>query len=67
MFPNAKIVGPFGYHPRHFYRNRGFNGEVNLYRVNSDVISPTGRFCCQVPDDTNIIHTLCVNVGEYVQ
>ena len=66
MFPNATSVGPIGSNPAHFYRNRGDNGEVNLYRVSSDVISPTGRFCCQVPDDTNIDHTVCVNVGECV-
>ena len=68
MFPNATVVGPIGSYPRpaHFYRNRSLNGEINLYRVSSDIISPTGRFCCQVPDVTNINHTLCVNVGECV-
>ena len=47
-----------------FYRTRGANGEVFLNRP-SDVESPTGRFCCEVPDATNTNQTLCVNIGNY--
>ena len=48
-----------------FYRNRGFNdGTVNLNRVNYDVMMPTGRFCCVVPDATNTDVTVCVNIGK---
>ena len=66
IFPNATNVGLLGSNSRaaHFYTNRGINGEINLYRVSSDVISPTGRFCCRVPNVTNINHTICINVGE---
>ena len=46
-----------------FYRNRGDNGEVFLNRP-SDVMSPTGQFCCEVPDATDTNQTLCVSIGE---
>ena len=49
-----------------FYRNREDNGEVSLNRP-SDVMSPTGRFCCEVPDDTDTNQTLCVNIGKLYQ
>ena len=45
------------------YRNRGDNGEVSLNRP-SDVMSPIGLFCCEVPDATDTNQTLCVNTGE---
>jgi hypothetical protein len=45
-----------------FYRTRGDNGEVSLNRP-SGVESPTGRFCCEVPDATNTNQTLCVFIG----
>ena len=47
-----------------FYRTRGANGEVFLSRP-SDVESPTGRFCCEVPDATNTNQRLCVNIGKH--
>ena len=47
-----------------FYRNRGEDGTVNLNRFNSDVMMPTGRFCCVVPDAMNVDHTVCVNIGK---
>ena len=46
-----------------FYRNREDSGEVSLNRP-SDVMSPTGQFCCEVPDATDTNQTLCVNIGE---
>ena len=46
-----------------FYRSRGDNGEVSLNRP-SDVESPIGLFCCEVPDATNTNQTLCMNIGE---
>ena len=48
-----------------FHRNRDNSGNVNLFRVNSDVISPTGIFCCEIPDANDMNHTLCVNICEY--
>ena len=49
--------------PTVFYRNRGDNGQVSLNRP-SDIMSPTGQFCCEVPDATDTNQTLCVYVGE---
>ena len=47
-----------------FYRSRGDDGTVNLNRVSSDVMMPTGRFCCVVPDATSTNVTLCANIGQ---
>ena len=47
-----------------FFRNRGDDGTVNLNRVNSDVMMPTGRFCCVVPDAMDVDQTLCANIGK---
>ena len=47
-----------------FYRTRGDNGAVSLNRP-SGVESPTGQFCCEVPDATNTNQTLCVYIGKF--
>ena len=47
-----------------FYRNRGNDGTVNLNRVNINVISPTGLFCCEVPDAAGDIRPVCANIGK---
>ena len=49
-----------------FYRNRGNNGEVSLNRP-SDVMSPAGRFCCEVSDATDTNQTLCAIIGMHRQ
>ena len=46
-----------------FYSNREDNGEVYLNRLSGVTISPTGQFCCEVPDATNTNQTLCVIIG----
>ena len=47
------------------YRNRGQNdGTVNLNRANINVMSPTGLFCCVVPDATGVMQRICANVCE---
>ena len=64
-FPNGTKV-PIKNHATTFYRNRGNNGTVNLNRVNgtSDVIMPTGEFCCQVHNSLDENVTVCVNIGK---
>ena len=62
FFPSGSVV-PIGGVATTFYRNRGDDGTVNLNRVNNDVMMPTGRFCCVVPDATGADQTLCVNIG----
>ena len=46
-----------------FYRSRGNNGEVFLNRP-SMVMSPTGRYCCEVANAANENQTLCVIIGK---
>lgn len=46
-----------------FHRNREDNGEVYLYRSSGATMTPTGQFCCVVPDATNRNQTLCVIIG----
>ena len=45
-----------------FYRNRG-TGIVRLNRRN-DATSPTGQFCCVIPDATFTNKTTCIDIGE---
>ena len=44
------------------YRSRG-TGIVHLNRRN-DARSPTGQFCCVVPDATFTNRITCINIGE---
>ena len=47
-----------------FYRSRGDEGTVNLNRLSTSVTSPTGWFCCEVPDNSEVVQTICANIGE---
>ena len=47
-----------------FYRNRGDNGIINLNRINTNIISPTGLFCCEMPDAIGVIYRVCANIGK---
>ena len=47
-----------------FYRNREHN-TVRLNRRNN-AISPTGLYCCEVPDSTFTMQRVCANVGTWV-
>jgi hypothetical protein len=65
FFPDGTrilTIGSYGF-PL-FYRNRGFNGTVNLNRADINATFPTGLFCCMVPDITDISRTLCANIGK---
>ena len=63
FYPNGELVNHTG-HSQEFGRDRSDNREINLYRRGSNVMSPTGRFCCRVPDESGVEQTVCVNVGE---
>ena len=63
-FPDGSEVPPPGA-GRHFYRLRSDSGFVYLNRLNSDVTHPVGQFCCAVPDATDDIQTLCVNISKF--
>ena len=62
-FPSDEgiVPGPLEV-PTTFYRNRGDDGTVNLNRINN-VIMPTGKFCCEVPDAIDMTVTLCAIIG----
>lgn len=63
-FPDRSLV-PKEYLASVFYRNRDDNGAVNLNRFDN-IMTPTGRYCCQVPDANNIHQTLYVNIGKCI-
>ena len=62
-FPNGSQVKHLVEGATAFHSNRDNNGNVNLYRVSSDVRSG-GRFCCEIPDSYDTYHTLCVDIGK---
>ena len=64
-YPSGEVVD--GYTPgvNTFYRNRGpDDGTVNLNHINPTIVSPTGLFCCVLPDAADTIQTLCVNISK---
>ena len=46
-----------------FYRTRGNNQTIQLNRRN-DAQSPTGSFCCELPDTSDVTHRLCATLGK---
>ena len=63
LFPDGEMV-PIQSYSASFYRNRGEDGTVNLNRLNNDVMMPTGKFCCVVPDATRINQRVCAYIGK---
>lgn len=62
FFPNGDMVPVRGYNVG-FYRNRGYDGTVNLNRHKTTITSPTGLFCCTVPNAQGKNQMLCANIG----
>ena len=61
FFPNKSMVPST---PTAFYRNvRGDDGTVNLNHV-SGAMSPTGQYCCVVPDATGVMQWACAIICE---
>ena len=60
-YPNGSMVpnNAAGYS---FYRGRGNNQTIYLNRRNN-AQSPTGSFCCELPDNKDVNYTLCVRLG----
>ena len=56
LFPDEGGVVPM--QGTTFRRNRGDDGTVNLNRA-SGILSPTGRYCCVVPDATDVMQWAC--------
>ena len=67
-YPDGTIVNP-EYIARNngseFYRSRGDEGNVILNRFHSSVMSPTGLFCCVVPNAEGISQILCAYICKY--
>ena len=67
FFPNGSMVpGTFQGGVTTFFRNRGDNGTVNLNRLNSSIMMPTGRFCCVVPDATDVDQRACAVISKSI-
>ena len=67
MFPNESMV-PIMDNAKTLYRNRGDgDGTVNLNRLNSSIMSPTGLFCCKVPDANDRMQSLCTYIGKIIK
>ena len=45
-----------------FHRSRDNVGNIHLLRIDINVMSPSGKFCCEVEDATGRNQTLCVNI-----
>ena len=69
FYPNGGTVSSYYYYyyayyyGESFYRTRSDDSSVILYRYNSDIMSPTGLFCCMLPDARGNEQTLCANIG----
>lgn len=46
-----------------FRVTRADDGTINLNRAQDSVISPTGLFCCTVPDANDVNQSVCISVG----
>ena len=68
FFPDGRMVYYGKYNGVAIHRNRGYNdGTINLnHDKNSTAMSPTGLFCCVVPDATDTYQTLCANIGKLI-
>ena len=66
FYPNGGTVYHYYYYYYYygvrFYRTRSNNGSVILNRYNSDIMSPTGLFCCVLPDATGVEQNICANI-----
>ena len=60
-YPNGSVV-PNNAKGYDFYRSRGDDQLIRLNRRNNPP-SPTGPFCCELPDNSDVMHTLCVSLG----
>ena len=60
-YPDGSVV-PNNAAGEDFYRGRGDDHSIRLSRRNN-AQSPTGSFCCELPDNRNVPHRLCVTLG----
>ena len=65
-FPNGSQVKHKQEGAVAFHRSRDNDGNVHLFRTHHTVMSPSGRFCCEVEDAAHTNQTLCVNICNSV-
>ena len=63
FYPNGTDV-PINDYGYDFYRNRG-HSILRLNRRNN-ASSPTGLYCCELPDSTFTTHRVCANIGGFL-
>ena len=61
-FPNGSQVIHKSEGAVAFHRSRDNLGNVHLLRTNHTVMSPSGKFCCEVEDATGRNQKLCINI-----
>ena len=64
IFPNGSTVpieesGSI----KNVIRNQNDQGSVSLNRGAGEVITPTGQYCCNVFDASDVFQILCANIG----
>ncbi len=67
LFPNGTIVIGNNANPNGDFIRSSHNQQIRLNRKRSDVISPTGVYTCEVPDESNtaMLHKANITLGEY--
>ena len=63
-YPDGSVV-PNNAAGEDFYRGRGDNQTIYLSRRNN-AQSPSGSFCCELPDNSGVTHKLCVSLGKFI-
>ena len=61
-FPNGSQVKHKTEGAVTFHRSRDNFGNIHLLRIGTNVLSPSGKFCCEVEDATGRNQTLCINI-----
>ena len=61
-FPNGSQVKHKSEGAVTFHRSRDNFGNIHLLRIGTNVLSPSGKFCCEVEDATGRNQTLCINI-----
>ena len=58
-YPDGTRIGP-SVSGMDFYRGRS-RQTVQLHRRNN-AQGPTGRYCCEVPESSQVIQSICINI-----
>lgn len=63
FFPNGTLVPTQDNGSNTFIQRRGLDdGTIILNRASADFTSPNGLFCCVIPDISDNIQRVCVNL-----